>query len=174
MIPMRYRLSLYFLCSFGVYALFFYGALNVNYQGYRDVLNSLLAVSAMMFTIMGIWIAFLYPNALRRISDPEKIEVADFSDTVSETRRLEGLVASVLASLFIASFIVVIFFLKAALYNSEFYLSFKVYFKSGAASVLSLLVMVQFEAVAYIAYSNVAFINELHGKRQDREMDRDI
>lgn len=66
---------------------------NINYV-YNDFANYctlLVSVSGMVFTIMGIWLAFLYPNALQRIVNPKTIETVDFTEQLEDTRRLEGL-----------------------------------------------------------------------------------
>ena len=50
------------------FATFFVVAKNIpidyKYDDYKDFINILINISGMIFTIMGIWIAFLYPNAL--------------------------------------------------------------------------------------------------------------
>ena len=128
----------------------------------------------MVFTLMGLWIAFLYPNALRRLVDPVKIENVDFSDTLNETRRLEGLVGSVLKSAFVVMMIMMIFIFKIYFFNTNFYLSNIFLIKSIALSFVTILTVLQFESIFYVIYSNVMFINEIHKKREDREADEDI
>ena len=54
-------------------------SLTYSFNDLKDYMNVLLGISGMVFTIMGIWIAFLYPNALSRIVDPNKIKTADFA-----------------------------------------------------------------------------------------------
>ena len=61
------------------------------YNDFANYCTLLVSVSGMVFTIMGIWLAFLYPNALQRIVNPKTIETVDFTEQLEDTRRLEGL-----------------------------------------------------------------------------------
>jgi len=149
-------------------------SVDFSYSDFKDYLSVLLTVSSMVFTLMGLWIAFLYPNALRRLVDPVKIENVDFSDTLNETRRLEGLVGSVLKSAFVVMMIMMIFIFKIYFFNTNFYLSNIFLIKSIALSFVTILTVLQFESIFYVIYSNVMFINEIHKKREDREADEDI
>lgn len=40
---------------------------NVNYNDIKDILSVLQNISAAIFTIVGLWIGFLYPNAIASI-----------------------------------------------------------------------------------------------------------
>lgn len=64
------------------------------------------------FTIMGIWLAFLYPNALQRIVNPKTIETVDFTEQLEDTRRLEAIVGSVLKSSFVMITLLVVYLVK--------------------------------------------------------------
>lgn len=145
-----------------------------KYSDLSSYMSVLLGVSSMVFTLMGIWIAFLYPNALQRIMDPEKIESADFSSSLQETKRLEGLVGSVLRSAFVVILLILLSLFKVVFGEADFvYLNVQ-FFKSIVVSVVVVLSILQMESIFYVIYSNVKFINELHTKREDREADADI
>lgn len=167
-----------FLIYFAFFLLFFMilkiVGFDYNYSDLEKYMELLLTVSAMVFTIMGIWIAFLYPNALNKIVNPKKVEYADFNDSLNETKRLEGLVASVLRSAFVVTAVVLIFLSELVfsffLTNSEYFLSVK----QLVVSLVIVLTFLQLESVFYVMYSNVMFINELHNKREEREADDDI
>ncbi|MEO1853041.1 hypothetical protein [Chromohalobacter sp.] len=162
-------LSLFFLVFFCAQ----YFSLSYSYVQVEGYLKSLLAVSAMVFTIMGIWIAFLYPNALRKIVNPSKVEYADFGESLSETKRLEGLVGSVLRSSFVVVVIMLVFLSKIIFQSAV--VSFDIELvKSAVISLVVVITLLQFESIYYVMYSNIMFINELHSKREDREADDDI
>ena len=91
--------------------------IDYSYSDFKNYISALLTASSMVFTLMGIWIAFLYPNALQRLVDPVKIENADFSETLNETKRLEGLVGSVLRSAFVVMMVILVFMLKTVFSN---------------------------------------------------------
>jgi hypothetical protein len=165
----------------GVYSVLFVAVLtvfqinNVNYtyEDFKNYLSVLLTSSSMVFTLMGIWIAFLYPNALQRIVS-NKIKNVDFSDSLLETRRLEYLVASVLKSAFVVMMIMFFYFLKLIVPNFEIYQNNIELIKSLALSFVLILGILQVEAILHVIYSNVMFINDLHNKRKEREADSDI
>lgn len=157
-------------------SLFLYFKLNINvvYTDYKEFIIVLLRISTMVFTLMGIWIAFLYPNALKRIVNPSVIENVDFSASLSETKRLESIVGSVLKSALVVISIMFIFLAKLLLSNSSLYIDLQVYFESVAVAIAIVLSWVQLESVFHVVKSNVMFINDLHKKREDREADLDV
>ncbi|MCO7223148.1 hypothetical protein [Pleionea sp. CnH1-48] len=147
---------------------------NYSYSSLKDYLSALLSISSMVFTLMGIWIAFLYPNALVRISNPKKIEHVDFSESLEETKRLEGLVGSVIKSALVVLAIMIIFFLKALYPIFSLDQDTILVSKSLLISLISILSLLQVESILYVIYSNVLFINDLHHRREEREADEDI
>ncbi|MEH6443729.1 MAG: hypothetical protein V7784_07520 [Oceanospirillaceae bacterium] len=153
--------------------LFIWFPINYNYSDFKDYLTVLLTVSSMVFTLMGIWIAFLYPDALNKIANIENdpnLHVLAKAQTV----RVESLVKSVLKSAIVVTMIVFFYLLKIILINTVFYSDNIIYFKSIALSAIITLTILQLESVGYIVYSNVMFINDLHHKREEAEADQDI
>jgi hypothetical protein len=171
---MKKYMSAYFILFALLLSVLVNYPLEYSYSDFENYLGILLTVSSMVFTLMGIWIAFLYPNALSRLVNPDKVENADFDTALGETKRLEGLVGSVLKSAFVVTMIMAIFAAKIVLHQSAFYYSHIVIFKSLALTTVAVLSLLQFESIFYVIYSNVMFINELHSKREDREADADI
>ncbi|MDN3486565.1 hypothetical protein QL989_14575 [Pseudoalteromonas sp. APC 3224] len=166
----------------GGYSLLFFGAtflylkcnLNISYGSYKDFLLVLLNVSSMVFTLMGIWIAFLYPNALKRIVNPKVVENVDFSESLSETRRLESIVGSVLKSAMVVVSIVAIFLMKLLVPSFSAYANNIQIFEAIAVALVLVLTLLQLESVFHVVKSNVMFINDLHRKREDKEADHDV
>lgn len=145
-----------------------------QYSDLKDYLAVLLTVSSMVFTLMGIWIAFLYPNALQRILDSNEIGGTNFDETLGETKRLEGLVGSVLRSAFIVGTIMCLQLSKLVLTSLTLSLGAILVIKSSVLALVVVLTLLQIESICYVIYSNIMFINELHNERQTREADRDI
>lgn len=168
------RIMIYFLSVVLLSWMFFVFEIGYSYSDFKDYLSVLLTASSMVFTIMGIWIAFIYPNAIRRLVHPSKIENVDFSETLSETKRLEGLVGSVLKSAFVVMVIMLVFLSKVVFYQTGFYLQNIVFIKSSLLSIVVIISILQIESIFYVVYSNVMFINDLHSKREDREADSDV
>ncbi|MCX4025060.1 hypothetical protein H0A36_23480 [Endozoicomonas sp. SM1973] len=123
---------------------------------------------------MGLWIAFLYPNALQRLVDPEKIENVDFSEASRDATRLEGLVGSVLRSAFVVMMIMFIFILKLLFTKTTIYNSNANIIDSAALSFSIVLGILQFESIWKVIISNIMFVNDFHKKKEDRQADADI
>lgn len=168
------RYATYLLCSAGIYWLTYHYKLDYKYEDYKDFLTLISGVSGMVFTIMGIWIAFLYPNALSRLIDPKKIVPADFSESLADTKRLENIVAAVLKSSLVMVSALLITMAKIFLYLTPLYVAHRLEIKSSALAVLVFITVLQIEAVFSVIISNVMFINELHWKRQDRKADEEL
>lgn len=142
-----------------------------KYDDYKELLTLLSGVSGMVFTIMGIWIAFLYPNAISRIADPGKVVPADFSESRADSRRLESIVGAILASALVMVLALCASLFKLVFFLTPLYMEHKEVVKAAALGLLFLLVVVQLESVFKVVLSNVMFINDLHFKRQAREED---
>lgn len=145
-----------------------------SYSDFKDYCNTLLAVSGMVFTIMGIWIAFVYPNAIKRLQDPDKIKIADFTSTMRDTRRLESIVSSVMEAGFVAMCITLIYFAKLAITGFPDYETLRIPLRSTAAGFIVFLTLIQCSSVASVIYANYQFIDDLHSKREIQERDNDI
>ncbi len=145
-----------------------------TYSDYKDYCNTLLAISGMVFTIMGIWIAFVYPNAIKRLQDPEKIKIADFTSTMQDTRRLESIVGSIMESGFVAMCITLIYLLKLTLTGFPIYDAYQQAIKAGGIGFVILLTFIQCSAVFSVIYANYLFIDDLHHKRETQERHSDI
>jgi hypothetical protein len=151
-----------------------FASLKYSFADFKACGDILFNVSGMVFTIMGIWIAFLYPNALSRLANPSKIEVADFSETLGETRRLEAIVGSILKSGVVAISLVLMNFGAMMFRNTNFLLTNISHIKSIAFGVLIMLLYIQLEAVVSVAYANITFLNDLHSRRTSKQTDLDV
>ena len=171
---MIFRYILYLAISVGVYWIGNHFTINYKYEDYKDFLTLISGVSGMVFTIMGIWIAFLYPNALSRLVNPTKIITADFSDSLADAKRLENIVAAVLKSAFVMISALLITMTKIFLYLTPIYIEYRFEIKYSALAVLVFITIMQIEAVFSVIISNVMFINELHWRRQDRKSQEDL
>lgn len=145
-----------------------------TYSDFKDYCSTLLAISGMVFTIMGIWIAFVYPNAIKRLQDPDKIKIADFTATMQDTRRLESIVGSIMESGAVAISITLIYLLKLILSGLPIFLEYREAIKAIAAGFVIFLTLVQCSAVFSVIYANYLFIDDLHTRREAQERNADI
>ena len=148
--------------------------LQISYEAYKDFLNTLLTLSGMIFTIMGIWIAYLYPNALQKIKNPTTIETVDFSYGQEDFKRLTYIVGAVLKSAAVMAVIATIFLLKIFLANSRIYVENIYPIKILASYFCILLFVVQIEAVINVVISNILFLRDTHTKKSEMIEDHDF
>jgi hypothetical protein len=167
------KISIYIALTILIYFTVNIFSINFTFNDYKEYGTVLINISSMVFTIMGIWIAFLYPNALSRIVD-SKIKTADFSESLQETRRLEALVGSILKSAFVIIVLMIIYLAKVIFFKTSLYAQNSVLIKEIVLSMTLMLSCIQLEAVFYVMYSNIMFLNDLHTKREDREADEDV
>lgn len=162
------------LTSLVMFGVAYHYEIRYSYADFKDYCNTLLAVSGMVFTIMGIWIAFVYPNAIVRLQDPAKIKTADFSQTMSDTRRLENIVGSVLESAFVATMITALYLVKLIIWHAPFNHEYLIPIKAAALGVIVFLTLIQSSAVFSVMYSNYLFVDDLHNRRETKERDVDF
>lgn len=149
--------------------------LKIKFDDIKDYLTNLLVVSTMVFTLMAIWIAYLYPEALDKIKDQESnVEHVDFTETQAKLKRLEFIVASVFKSAIVAILILGIFLVKAIVGSTIILASTIPFFVTIAPSVLIVTFFLQCEAIYSVIKANIIFINELHGRKEKVEEEDDI
>lgn len=168
------RVALYGVIFAATFFLVLRAGIQYSHVELKSYLDSLVNASAMVFTIMGIWIAFLYPNALSRLVDPKKVKTADFSDTLVETRRLEAIVGSVLKSGIVVLIALSISIGKILFSTTGFYIANYAVIKLAVLALVVTMTYVQAEAIIRVLLSNVMFLNDLHRKREERQTATDI
>lgn len=171
---MIWRITGYAGISGCVFASVYFFQIRYSYADLKGYADALLNASSMIFTLMGIWIAFLYPNALSRLTNPAKIATADFSETLDETRRLEAIVLAVLKSGLVVIGVLAIALLKLLLSNLPFFVANIETIKAICLTAVSALSLLQVEAIFGVIYANFMFLHDLHNKREDRQLDQDL
>ncbi|MDO8654157.1 MAG: hypothetical protein Q7R66_18455 [Undibacterium sp.] len=156
-----------------VTSLCIYFKIHYAFADLKSFTDVLLNVSGAVFTLMGIWIAFLYPNALSRIVDPNRIAVADFSESLNESKRLSAIVGSVLKSAAVVLAIMTMTLSKVILSNIDWVIVNADLIKQIAFGISTSLFLIQAEAVIGVIFANVMFLNDLHTKRADKQVEND-
>jgi hypothetical protein len=159
------RAFIYTLIFLIVFSGAWYWDVRFLYADLKSFLDVLLNVSGAVFTLMGIWIAFLYPNALARIVDPKKIAAADFSETREEYARLTEIVGAVLKSAIVVMAIMGLNLAKIILPVIPWVADHLLIVKNAGLAFSTLLFAVQGDAVIGVIFANIMFLNDLHTKR---------
>jgi len=137
--------------------------IGISFDSIKDVLGMLQTISAAVFTIIGLWLGFIYPNAITSIVNDDVSYIASTKDA----ERVESLVYVIIVSAIVMLSTLFIYVIKALLGNSEFYVEIRDIVKPiGVASVVYLC-WIQFRCVWYVILNNFRFISNLHTKLTD-------
>lgn len=172
----RHEWSLYIaipvLVFFGLFSLVKWSAISVSYADIKDYGGALLNVSGCVFTIMGIWVAYLYPDALIRITS-DNVSSADFSEAQENSARLKTMVGSIIISALVAMAIIYVLLGKTLISSTTFYHTHRMDIKFFAITIIIYATLLQTLSVFYVIRSNFLFLIEFHEKRVRRERDDD-
>ena len=104
--------------------------------------ESLRNTSAIIFGVMGAWIAILYPGALMKIYGKPEIEKSE-----QESKNIQQLISPMILSTFIVSLVLVVGLLAPVLRKVVFLLQYKEFFRSLSFSLLGVLTFMQLWAL---------------------------
>ncbi|WP_417534197.1 hypothetical protein [Marinobacterium stanieri] len=143
----------------------------IVYSDFEPVIDGLQDISVMVFTIMGIWVAFLYPSAMQAVTDPDKVAVIDSGEN---TTRLEDLITAILISAFVLLALLCFTYGHMLIKGTDFYKNESARVISFSVSYITYLCLVQSKAVFSVIVSNIRFINKLHSHRNEQLLKKDL
>jgi hypothetical protein len=149
----------------------FYTFKGITYDSLKDIFTVLLAISAAVFTLAGLWIGYLYPEALSAYTDPDDDSLKEGTE---RTLRIERLVLTVFTSAFVMVTSLVLILSKTLISQFPFYLSNIDIFKITALTTCLYLSLIQIKAILAIMITNIKFINDIHRKKNDAGMLSDV
>lgn len=144
--------------------------INVNQNSTSNILGLLVAVAGAIFTIMSIWVAFLYPNILRTLKG-ENLVNADFSAGGEETSRLKQIISVIIQSALVMIFSILALLASASIEGIPF--NKKEYAEGAIQFVVLYLSCVQIVALTSTILINYTFISTLDKQRKKRAKDHD-
>lgn len=144
-----------------------------TYADIKDILSTLQNISAMIFTIAGIWLAYIYPAAVSSIVKPSTITSINYhKETEKDIERITLIVKTIIISAIVIFSIVIINLTKPIFSNLDFISLHKHVFCKLGFFITALLVYLQIIALFSIIASNILFLNDIHDKRNKRELDK--
>lgn len=161
------RHSMFLIASF---AIAFTTAETLKIDDLSAVLGTLQNISAAVFTLAGIWIAYSYPEAISAYTNPDKIVLA----SGEETKRIENLVLIILASAYVIIGILAFNLSLALIQPIDYVQANKETFKMLAVTFVIYLALVQVFAILTVMLTNIQFVNELHKKNTETIANKDL
>lgn len=136
----------------------------------KPIIGTLQNISAAVFTLAGIWIAYSYPQAIASYTSPKTVTIIPND----ETKRIENLVLIVLTSAFVISSLLIENMLYLLVYKSFKNHAFIHNLNILAIASIFYLSFIQIKAVFIVMITNISFVNELHSKKTEREASDDL
>lgn len=109
----------------------------------RFITGGLQNISAAVFTLSGIWIAYSYPQAIAAYTSPDSVQIIPGDDA----RRIEGLVLIILSSAFVISSILIFDWAYLVVSGLEVYSEIREGLKVIGVSFIMYLSLVQLKAI---------------------------
>jgi len=135
-----------------------------------NILSLLVAIAGAIFTIMSIWVAFLYPNVLKTLKGENLVNI-DFSAGGEDTARLKEIVSVIVQSA--ATMILAIMLLILASIGSNFGFNAKMWTAGVCQFGLLFISGLQICALVSTIRINLSFMDVLEKQRSKRAKDWD-
>ncbi|MBW3528642.1 hypothetical protein KO533_19010 [Shewanella sp. NKUCC05_KAH] len=143
---------------------------DITYSDVTSVVSILQNGSAMIFTIMGIWIAYIYPQAMRKVIQPSSSAIFPEEDK----KRVQLLVGVVVISAVILAILLIGISMKPFLVNTSLYLKVPELFSFVGLFVLLCLVYAQLFCIYSVIASNINFITDLANKENGQKLEKKL
>ncbi|EMA0459361.1 hypothetical protein U1712_003275 [Enterobacter hormaechei subsp. hoffmannii] len=131
---------------------------NVNYNDIKDILGVLQNISAAIFTIVGLWIGFLYPNAIASIVNDD----VDYIKNTKDAPRIEKLIYVVITSAVVMLSILFVYLFKSIGSGLSSSIVQADSLKMIGITFVYFMCWLQTKCVFSVILSNVSFANNLH------------
>jgi hypothetical protein len=141
---------------------------DITYDDISPIVGILQNGSAMIFTIMGIWIAYIYPQAMRKVIQPSTSAIFPKEDK----ERVQLLVGVVIISALILAVLLIGITIKPFLIKSSLYLLSPKLFSFLGLFVLFSLVYAQLFCIYSVIASNINFITDLANKENEAKLNK--
>lgn len=144
---------------------------SVKYSYVVDLLGVLQNTSAMIFAIAGIWLAYLYPNAIAGLMKSEKV---DFLASKNEAKRIEGMILIIIMSAAVLIFIIAFYAFNAVLRGTDLYANNRLFIKGISCTYILTVLLIQLSCVIVLIRRNITFINRLYAVINEKELEEKL
>lgn len=145
-----------------------------SYSDIKDIISTLQNISAMIFTISGIWLAYIYPDAIKSLMKPSETvtNINQSEKTDKDIERITLIVKTIVLSALVMFFIILINLTKPIISNLDFVLENKYFFGKFSFFITALLVYLQIIALLNVVGINVVFLNDVHNEKNKKDLNR--
>lgn len=143
----------------------------LNLNDLLPIISVLQNVSAAVFTLAGIWVAYSYPEAISTFTNPDKLNLIKGTE---HTKRIRSLVLTIFSSAFVLVGIVCISlfypYIRVIWGGQPYYLEIKMV----GVSFINYLSFMQLQAISRIMINNLEFIYSLMKVKAEQEVHDDL
>ncbi|MBK0544640.1 hypothetical protein GZ027_01085 [Klebsiella pneumoniae] len=132
----------------------------VSYNDIKDILGVLQNISAAIFTIVGLWIGFLYPNAIASIVNDD----VDYIKNTKDAPRIEKLIYVVITSAVVMLSVLFVYLFKSIWSGLSSSIVHTDFVKMIGVTFVYFMCWLQVKCVFSVILSNVSFANNLHSR----------
>lgn len=151
-----------------MFILAFMARTHVKYIDITNVIAVLQNISAIVFAITGVWIAYLYPNAIAGLTKNEKI---DFFASKNEAKKVESLVLVIIISALVLVLIGIFYLVSLPVRGTSFYVENYEYLKLLGIFYIFTLLYIEIICILMVVANSISFVNSLHKFLIDKELD---
>jgi len=162
------RKLMFLILSVLIFLLFFIYGESVAFSEQWPLYESLRNTSAIIFGVMGAWIAIIYPGALGKIFSSRDIEIND-----NEYNKIKKLIAPMVYSTLIISFVLLVGVLAPLFKQVGFFMSHYLLMRKFAFGMLGMLTFSQLCAlVLTLVPANIVQSDAQYGKAKREALNR--
>jgi hypothetical protein len=144
--------------------------IEIESSSVSNILSLLVAIAGAIFTIMSIWVAFLYPNVLKTLRGENLVNV-DFSAGGEDSARLKEIISVIVQSA--VTMILAVMLLILACMVSNFGFNAKMWIVGVCQFGLLFISGLQICALVSTIRINLSFMDVLEKQRRKRAKDWD-
>lgn len=143
----------------------------VNIKDIAPIISTLQNISAAVFTLAGIWIAYMYPEAISVLTNSDNVSLLKSGD---HTKRIKSLVLVIFSSAFVL-ICTLIFNLSAFLFiKHSAVINNKDLFKILSITYVCFISLVQIKAISTIMINNIKFVDRLYRLETEKSVNEDL
>jgi len=142
---------------------------SLAFNDVKDVVGTLQSISAAIFTIVGLWVGFLYPNAIKSIVNDD----VDYIKNSKDIPRIEKLIYVIITSALVMLGTLLFYVLKSLLFHTAIFEQFKAFFRICAFTLVYFSCWLQARCIFSVIVSNLRFASNLHSRISDSRIMHD-
>lgn len=142
---------------------------SLSFNDIKDVVGTLQNISTAIFTIVGLWVGFLYPNAIKSIVNDN----VDYIKNSKDVPRIEKLIYVIIISALVMLGTLVFYMLKSLFYKAVIYQELRQFIRVISFTLVYFSCWLQARCIFSVIKSNLRFVSNLHARISESRIKHD-